>query len=201
MMKNRAKKVIKKTVVGFALLSGIVVAGGNSASAAPLNNVKDANGNPVEAGKKYYMESYAFPGQGLVYDTWSNNSWAKLGSRPGEVVTFQSSWAGDSVRMITDENGLDYNEAGLPVPSPLYLSTDSKMDGVKLVLGAYADNTQWWIPTEPSSDMNFDFTARNCVAFKNYDSNKFMSSGDSFGWLYVNKSNMDSKTMWRLIPQ
>lgn len=200
-MKQCIKKTIRKTVVGFALLSGIVMAGGNSASAATLNDLKDANGNPVKTGKRYYMESYAFPGQGLVYETWSNNFWTKLGSRPGEVVTFQSSWSGDSVRMETDKNIEVDNEIGLPVPESLYLSIDSNADGVQLARSNYSSNAQWWIPTGPSSDMNLDFTARNCVAFKNYDSNKFMSAGDSFGWLYVNKSNMDSKTMWRLIPQ
>ncbi|OUB23764.1 hypothetical protein CN980_26670 [Bacillus cereus] len=194
------RKMMKNILFGVAML-GTTLAGTNSASAATLNDLKDANGNPVETGKKYYMESYAFPGQGLVYETWSNKYWTKLGSRPGEVVTFQSSWSGDSVRMITDETELEDNEVGIPVPSPLYLSIDSQVDGVKLARGAYADNKQWWIPTGPSSDMNLDFTAKNCVAFKNYDTNKFISSGDSFGWLYVNKSNMDAKTMWRLIPQ
>lgn len=200
-MKQCITKKIRKTVIGFALLSGIVMAGGNSASAATLNDVKDVNGNPVETGKSYYMESYAFPGQGLVYETWSNDFWTKLGSRPGEVVTFQSSWSGDSVRIQTNKAIEEDNELGLPTPAPLYLSIDSEADGVQLARSSYSNNTQWWIPTAPSSDMNLAFTARNCVAFKNYDSNKFMSSGDSFGWLYVNKSNMDSKTMWRLIPK
>ncbi|AXY11299.1 hypothetical protein CUC43_32250 (plasmid) [Bacillus thuringiensis LM1212] len=200
-MKQCIKKTIRKTVIGFALLSGIVMAGGNPASAATLSDLKDANGNPVETGKKYYMESYAFPGQGLVYETWSNKYWTKLGSRPGEVVTFQSSWSGDSIRIKTDKAELEDNEIGLPVSSPLYLSIDSQVDGVKLAGDAYGDNKQWWIPTGPSSDINLDFTARNCVAFENSDTNKFISSGDSFGWLYMNKSNMDTKTMWRLIPQ
>ncbi|WP_141402180.1 hypothetical protein [Bacillus cereus] len=197
-MKTNKKKTFKHTLIGSAALMGILVSGGNSASAANLNDLKDVNGNPVETGKKYYMESYAFPGQGLVYDTWSNDFWAKLGSRPGEVITFEPSWSGDYVRMRTDKTELDYNEIELPVSYPLYLGVNSETDGVQLAL---RNNTQWWIPTEPSSDMNLNFTARNCVAFKSYDSNKFMSSGDSFGWLYVNKSNMDSKTMWRLIPK
>ncbi|PEQ45616.1 hypothetical protein CN469_31755, partial [Bacillus cereus] len=62
MMKNRAKKVIRKTVVGFALLAGIVMAEGNPASAEEHSFLKDSNGNAVEYGKEYYMEPYGHPG-------------------------------------------------------------------------------------------------------------------------------------------
>ncbi|PEQ68110.1 hypothetical protein [Bacillus cereus] len=195
MIKNRAKKVIRKTVVGFALLSGIIVAGVNPASADTL---KDSNGNSIVAGQKYYMEPYEYPGQGLAYDFWRVGQWAKLGSTPGQTVTIEQS--GDSVRLKTDKVGgpgtIDPDGGFIPDNLPLYLGINYSNDGVELIIGTNSYYPDWWIPTE-----NPAFTAGNYFAFKNYYSNKFMSVGDQGGWLTTNKSNMDSKTMWRLIPK
>ncbi|MED1300227.1 hypothetical protein BK704_28895 [[Bacillus thuringiensis] serovar konkukian] len=197
MMKNHIKKTIRKTVVGFALLSGIVMVGVNPASATIL---KDSNGNSIVAGQEYYMQPYEFPGQGLAYEVWSTNHWTKLGSGSGETVTFEQS--GIAVRMKTALYELvDAGRFDLPVMHSLYLGISSQADGVKLNINNSLENTQWWIPTEPSGNMNSDFAARNYFAFKNADSNKFMSYTDASGWLYANKSNMDSKTMWRLVPR
>ncbi|MES1051878.1 hypothetical protein FOA24_21910 [Bacillus thuringiensis] len=197
MIKNRMKKTIRKTVVGFALLAGIVTGGVNPASADTL---KDSNGNSIVAGHKYYMEPYEFPGQGLAYEEWSGDLWAKLGSTPDQTVTIEQS--GNSVRLKTDKQGL-INEStwGPIVPVNIYLGIHPTTDGVALVYNLYPSNEQWWIPTEPTEDMNPDVAARNYFAFKNYYSHKFMSVGDSGGWLTTNKSTMDSKTMWRLVPK
>ncbi|MES1054059.1 hypothetical protein FOA24_35370 [Bacillus thuringiensis] len=67
---------------------------------------------------------------------------------------------------------------------------------MELIVETNSSYPDWWIPTE-----NPAFATGNYFAFKNYYSHKFMSVGDSGGWLTTNKSNMDSKTMWRLIPK
>ncbi|EOO24491.1 hypothetical protein IIU_06713 [Bacillus cereus VD133] len=60
------KKTFKRTLIGSAVLMGILVSGGNSASAETNNDVneilKDSNGNPIVYGQDYYMEPYEHPG-------------------------------------------------------------------------------------------------------------------------------------------
>ncbi|MEH7217530.1 hypothetical protein [Bacillus toyonensis] len=187
------KKMMRHALLGVTMLTGIAMIGVDSASADTL---KDSNGNPIVAGQQYYMQPYEFPGRGLAYAWSTASNWAKLGSSPGEAVTFEQTegW----VRIKTDK--WDWKHELLqPVLTSLYLAGNS--DGVELRFDNPNHNTQWWTPTEPSSDMNSDFAARNYYAFKNYNNNQFMSYRNAGDWLYVDQSTMNSKTMWRLIKK
>ncbi|PEA00998.1 hypothetical protein [Bacillus cereus] len=160
-----------------------------------LMTLRDANGNPVIAEKRYYMESHAFPQQKVATAYWGGGSdaihryWAMLKFNSCEPIRFEKS--GNHVKMLTDrtlflDSGIEF---------PLYLATDEDDPGVKCT--SHGGDRTWWIITEPTDP---DLVAGNYYAFRNYSSYRFMRAVAPLGWLYVDKTDMDSKTMWRLIP-
>ncbi|PGA68713.1 hypothetical protein CON73_29870 [Bacillus toyonensis] len=156
--------------------------------------LRDLNGNPIVPGRRYLIESLAFPGQVISSETWHNGwypeLWAILKFESGEPIRFEQS--GDHVLLLTD-----YTEVTIPefdIEEPKYLSEDPTNPGVDFALRG---SRSQWLVTEPTDP---DLVAGNYYAFKNYYSGKFMSARDSLGWLYVERSSMESRTMWRFRP-
>ncbi|MGH1232023.1 hypothetical protein [Bacillus toyonensis] len=217
MMKNRAKKVIRKTVVGFALLSGIVMAGVNPASAEEHPVLKDSNGNFVEYGKEYYMEPYEFPGYKLGGNRAGSHTY-ELYLHPGNhtkpmEITFEKRWGnfdlpGDMV-LIQHKEPNAWAGIGLPFPwdGNQYVTVfDSNTSYLQLMYPyAFVEegaNRSIWKPIIPSADMDPKFIDGNYFAFKNEDLNVFFASSNPNEMRSnAHVGNMNSKTMWRLIPQ
>ncbi|OUB02146.1 hypothetical protein BK704_20930 [[Bacillus thuringiensis] serovar konkukian] len=196
MMKNRAKKVIRKTVVGFALLAGIVVAGVNPASAEEHPFLKDSNGEPVQDDRYYYMETYEFPGQTFVYDMryapefYSSGHSVKLGSSSGKRISFNWHGDGDVATISTEERYL-FQAAGYEHPQRL-----GKKPGTDEVQLRFSNGIgEEWVVTK-SSEGNY-FSLQNAEDHM-VGNQKFLSYSNSGEWLNVSDSTMDSKKMWRL---
>ena len=196
MMKNRAKKVIRKTVVGFALLSGIVMAGGNSASAEEHPFLKDSNGDPVEDGRYYYMQPSEFPGQTFVYDMryepeyYSSGHSVKLGSSPRKRISFN--WYGDgNVATISTEER--YLFQGDKYEHPQRLGKKPGTDEVQLRFSNGIG--EQWVVTKLSEGNYFSLQNAEDHMVGNQ---KFLSYRNSGEWLNVSETTMDSKKMWRL---
>ncbi|PEQ51771.1 hypothetical protein [Bacillus cereus] len=194
MMKNRIKKTMRKTVVGLVLLSGIVMAGVNPASASTL---KDIYGNPVVAGQEYYLESYEYPWLGIYFDQWSGTDWARLGTPREEQETVKIIQSGNSIKLETNRYKQETDFFGGIYHVPLYLSIDFNADGVALGKDSPYDE-EWWTLTVP---FDSELAAQNYFALKNYYNNKFMSFSITNGWFTASKSNMDYETLWILSPK
>ncbi|WP_218938000.1 hypothetical protein, partial [Bacillus cereus] len=158
--------------------------------------LRDLNGNPIVSGRRYLIESFAFPTQFIGSQIWSGGSsvlrrWAILQFDSGEPIRFEQS--GDHVRLLTNRVYVDVPDLGIEFP--LYLSEDGTYPGVQLDTdeGAFSR----WLVTQPSDP---DLVAGNYYAFKNDHSGKFMSARDSLGWLYVEKSSIEPRTLWRFRP-
>ncbi|PFV39490.1 hypothetical protein [Bacillus cereus] len=214
------KKTMKNILVGFALLSGIVMAGGNSASAAYTDTAnlesqyfapfKDANGNKVSLGREYYMEPVDFPGQGLKYEQWGTNEWAKLDSGRGRAVTFENVQYGVNglnslVKIKTDSYEIEIDDTigvsggfRLPLKYYMYLGAGLNAEGVELRELMSDRNDQNWVPIQSYIP---DLASTNTIVFKNEKKNKFLSYRNSNDWLNVNQPTINSKTKWRLIPK
>ncbi|ANN30922.1 hypothetical protein A9498_04180 [Bacillus thuringiensis serovar coreanensis] len=196
MMKNRIKETIRKTVVGFALLSGVALAEVNPANAEEHPFLKDSNGNPVQDGRYYYMEPYEFPGQTFVYDMryepeyYSSGHSVKLGSNPGKRISFN--WYGDGdVATISTEERYWFQAASYAHPQLL-----GKKPGTDEVQLRFSNGIGGqWIVTN-SSEGNY-FSLQNAEDHM-VGNQKFLSYSNSGEWLNVSDSTMDSKKMWRL---
>ncbi|MGG1149716.1 hypothetical protein [Bacillus wiedmannii] len=195
-MKQCIKKTIRKTVVGFALLSGIVVAGGNPASAEEHPFLKDSNGNPVQDGRYYYMEPYEFPGQTFVYDMryapeyYSSGHSVKLGSSSGKRISFQWYGGGEVATISTEERYL-FQGAGYEYVQRLGKQPDTDEVQLRFSNGI----GEQWVVTE-SSNGNY-FSLQNAMDHM-VGNQKFLSYSNSGEWLNVEQPTMNSKKMWRL---
>lgn len=195
-MKNRAKKVIQKTVIGLALLSGIVMTGGNAANAEEHPFLKDSSGDPVQDGSYYYMEPYEFPGQTFVYDMryapeyYSSGHSVKLGSSSGKRISFNWYGDGDVATISTDGsyrfqgNGHNYTQR---------LSKKPNTDEVQLRF-SNGIGEQWVV--KESSEGNY-FSLQNAEDHM-AGNQKFLSYSSSGEWLNVEQPTVNSKIMWQL---
>ncbi|MGH0945226.1 hypothetical protein ACQVTS_29655 [Bacillus mycoides] len=177
---------------GYTLDSASVVA--NSDDVHPY--LKDSNGNPIVEEATYYMEPYEFPNQGIGYRTAEEREWAYLFPGPGEKISIQ--FAGGAVVLWTDR--FYVFPAGERAPCAL-VNINPDMGGVAVSPDVNNGNKGYWLPIEPSKDMNPDFVERNYYAFRNGNDNRFLSYRDQIDqWLYVEHYDMNSKTMWRFVP-
>ncbi|PEA06359.1 hypothetical protein [Bacillus cereus] len=212
-MKTSIEKTFKRTLIASAALMGILVSGGNSASAydTPIKEseymapFKDVNGTPVFLKKEYYMEPVDFPGHGLKYEQWSTNEWAKLGPERGMTVTFENvlyNPLGTSiVKIKTDRYDIEFSMGGsvnVAKRHYKYLGAGLDAEGVELRRFMSDSEAQYW---EPIQSANPELASTNTIAFKNEEKNKFLSYRNSNEWLNVNQPTINSKTKWRLIPK
>ncbi|WP_353055081.1 hypothetical protein, partial [Bacillus thuringiensis] len=135
------------------------------------------------------MESYAFPGQDLSSQNWYGDYWATLSSITYEPIRVEQ--FGDGVRFLTNRTHY-VDEVGIELP--MYLGVNPYNPGV--IISSSTSRESWSVTAAPTG-----MYPANYFAFKNSTNNQFMSARDSLNWLYVDKSTMDSKTMWRLVPQ
>ncbi|TKH19861.1 hypothetical protein FC697_19775 [Bacillus wiedmannii] len=187
---------MRHALFGFALLSGIVMAGGNPASAEEHPFLKDSNGEPAQDGRYYYMEPYEFPGQTFVYDMryapeyYSSGHSVKLGSSSGKRISFNWYGDGDVATISTEERylfqGTGYNHVQLLGKKP---NTDEVQLRFSNGIG------EQWVVTK-SSDGNY-FSLQNAEDHM-AGNQKFLSYSNPGEWLNVDQSTMNSKTMWRL---
>ncbi|PEA06349.1 hypothetical protein CON37_01960 [Bacillus cereus] len=215
-MKKSIKKTFKRTLIGSAALMGILVSGGNSASAdytdtylyeaqffAPF---KDANGDRVSLNQEYYMEPVDFPGHGLKFEQWSTNEWAKLGSGRGMTVKFENVLydplgLNSSVKIRTDRNRIDADDADIGAQIYIYykyLGLGFNSPGVEIEELKSDRKNQYWKPIQSRSP---ELASTNTIAFKNEENNEFLAYRNSNAWLYVDEPTINSKTKWRLIPK
>ncbi|EJR90723.1 hypothetical protein [Bacillus cereus] len=219
-MKKSIKKMFKRTLIGSTVLMGILVSGGNPASADTNSDVnkilKDSNGNPIVYGQDYYMEPYEHPGYRFGFvaiDGWRSLGLANsLDNTYDNSIRFQKSASQDEYPESVDIQINQHQNSFyiMPVPDELWAATGS---------GNY-EGSSWrklrtWVPKEPSVDMNSDLATGNYYAFKNpYErksivvaTNTEVISPPAFlshtgiGKKVIPNTTMDLKAMWRLIPK
>ncbi|PGP97487.1 hypothetical protein [Bacillus cereus] len=214
------KKTMKNILVGFALLSGIVMAGGNPVSADTNSDVnqilKDSNGNPIVYGQEYYMESYDHPGYrtGII----SHLGTITLENTNTHPIKFQKSIAQfeypESVDIQIASNSDYWPWRYILKMHPNYLWGGNNDFG-----GNRYTKYRTWLPTKPSADMNPDLTTGNYYALKNpyefrvYEWNPITEKDEPVdvpsGYISHNgiekelipNPTLDSKAMWRFIPK
>lgn len=201
-MKTNIKKIFKRTLIGSAMLIGILVSGGNTTSAATL---KDSNGNPVVAGQEYYLSAHIRPNQGLAYTRSWGVYWAHLGTSPGEAITVEPSYTSTgqfAVMLKTNKvsSPIDINEN----TTALYLGTDTNNStGEVYVRAQYPGDRSQWIPT--TNNLNNDFISNHYFALKNVNNGKYLyARGFPFweeDWLKAVDSEMNSNVVWRLLKK
>ncbi|PEQ47966.1 hypothetical protein [Bacillus cereus] len=211
MIKNRIKKMIRKTVVGFALLAGIVMAGVNPASAEEHSFLKDSNGNAVEYGKEYYMEPYCLPGnraEVLVHDSLpvglGTNGHAIRFQQPDFQDSLFQQQALNSVKIEIDVHGILSSYISIQDPSVGNLWTEMYNSERR---GDNYNIPRMWKPVIiPSGDMNVDFEAGNYFALQStfakglYGSDAYFSH-NGIGETLSASPYVHHNTMWRLIPK
>lgn len=209
------KKMIREALMGSVMVIGLLMVGGDLVSAEEHPILKDSSGNSVEYGKEYYMEPYEFPGYklgvnragDLIYELYLHPG---QHTRPMEI-TFEKRWKnfelpGDMVLIQHKEPRL-WLGAGLPFPwdGNQYVSVfGSNTSYLQLMFHLPVGdngNQSMWTPMVPSADMDPKSIGGNYFAFKNEALNVFFAcSNPDEMRSNANVGNMDSKTMWRLIP-
>ncbi|AXY11557.1 hypothetical protein CUC43_33860 (plasmid) [Bacillus thuringiensis LM1212] len=209
------KKMIREALMGSVMVIGLLMVGGDLVSAEEHPILKDSSGNSVEYGKEYYMETYEFPGYklgvnragDLIYELYLHPG---QHTRPMEI-TFEKRWKnfelpGDMVLIQHKEPRL-WLGAGLPFPwdGNQYVSVfGSNTSYLQLMFHLPVGdngNQSMWTPMVPSADMDPKSIGGNYFAFKNEALNVFFAcSNPDEMRSNANVGNMDSKTMWRLIP-
>ncbi|PEA06307.1 hypothetical protein [Bacillus cereus] len=214
-MKISIKKTFKRTLIGSAVLMGILASGGNSASADTNSDVnkilKDSNGSPVIYGQKYYMEPYEFPGYklGELINGGSINeiSLAPSASMKPMEITFEKNWG--NLETIEDSVFIRHESTG---PGATYhgihnvTAFDSSTSYLQLMFPFFPSpegaKQSMWKPIVPSVDMDSKFIDGNYFAFKNEYLNVFFAYQNlNERRSHANFGTMNSKTMWRLIPK
>ncbi|ANN34869.1 hypothetical protein A9498_26605 [Bacillus thuringiensis serovar coreanensis] len=206
-MKNR----IRKTVVGFALLAGIVMAGVNPASAEEHPFLKDSNGNSVEYGKEYYMEPYGLSDARV--EIVDGAGWpAGLGTT-GKAVRLQQpdfqnpalqQHALNSVKVEINfhENYFGYISMQNPSVGQLWMEQFNSERG-----GDTNNIPRIWKPVIiPSGDMAVGFEEGNYFALQSTFAEALYGSISYFSHNGMSQPLSASpyvhlNTMWRLIPK
>ncbi|OUB00994.1 hypothetical protein BK704_21910 [[Bacillus thuringiensis] serovar konkukian] len=210
------KQMIRQALMGFVMGMGLLTVGLGSASADEEHPVlKDSNGNSVEYGQKYYMEPYEFPGYKLGVNRAGAHTY-ELYLHPGQhtkpmEITFEKRWKnfelpGDMVLIQHKEPRL-WLGAGLPYPwdGNQYVTVfNANTSYLQLMFHQPMGdngNQSMWTPMIPSADMDPKFIEGNYFAFKNEILDVFFApSNPDEMRSNAHVGNMDSKTMWRLIP-
>ncbi|PEE35701.1 hypothetical protein CN271_28880 [Bacillus cereus] len=213
-MKTSIKKTFKHTLIGSAMLMGILASEGNSASAETKSNVnnvlKDSSGSPVVYGQKYYMEPYEFPGYKLGESINGGGineiSLAPSASVKPMEVTFEKKW--NNLETIEDSVFIRHDSTG---PGPMRHSHnvtafDSSTSYLQLMYPFFSSSEgvkqSIWKPIVPSVDMDSKFIDGNYFAFKNEHLNVFFAYPNLNEYRsYASVGDMNSKTMWRVIPK
>ncbi|PHG05208.1 hypothetical protein COI63_22560 [Bacillus toyonensis] len=176
------------------MLSGIVMAGVNPASAEEHPFLKGSNGDPVQDGRYYYREPYEFPGQTFVYDMkyapeyYSSRHSVKLGSSSGKRISLH--WYGDVATISTEERCLFQ---GSRYEYPQWLDKKPGTDKVQLCFSNGIGEQR--VVTQSSKGNYFSLqNAEDHMA----GNQKFLSYSNPGEWLNVSQPTIDSKKMWRL---
>lgn len=178
---------------------------------ADTNYLLDADGNPVEYNKSYYMEPYLFNGRGLAYETWLGENFVLLQhesslSPSGQTIRFDhyagidsssNVKIGDWTIIRADNppvNGLDmfgYN----PTYSGVQLGTVAMVPGLP-------KDTQVWIPTHPYDEFNLA-KENNYFNFENMYNKKYLSYKNTNAKLWLDSKGhyLEEETLWRLIAK
>ncbi|MED1304012.1 hypothetical protein BK704_35400 [[Bacillus thuringiensis] serovar konkukian] len=204
MIKNRIKKTIRKTVVGFALLAGIVVAGGNPASAAIVPGTVDANNNPLLTDTPYFMyvstKDDGVNGQtrtAVDYDRWLTQDFLFAQnlndeSPPMKVTFTQSQRGGTQIRVVdyapgNDRDYLMFDPAwGFPVIGNPSADGDYRM-------------SHWTLRDGPIVTNNGRQEYGNFITNNYLEANGWASRLKAFspgGWLYVTGSSNRPSEDW-----
>ncbi|MGG1149717.1 hypothetical protein [Bacillus wiedmannii] len=200
------KKVMRHILFSFAILAGIVMAGGNSASAEEHSFLKDSNGNAVEYGQKYYMEPYDFPGYKLG-ESINFGGINEIALAPSMYMKPMELTFKKNVTTPEDMVFIQHNATG---PGAAYHGThhvtvfDSNTSYLQLMFpnNLSGDNAHrsMWTPMLPSADMDPKFIDGNYFAFKNEALNVFFAYPNlDERRSYAHVGIMNSKTMWRIV--
>lgn len=186
MMKNSIRKNARQTVAGFALLSGIIMAGVNPASADTL---KDSNGNSVEYNKSYYLEPKEHPGKGITHGSWNLGQWAYLESNT-QGLPIQIKFGPNGQRHVSENLsiGIQMQTTNLPYS---YLRVNRNYNGIQLT--DFKLQTGEW---KAQNSLN-----SNSITFKNDFTNKYLNHQGLNGWLDATKTEQTADTQWKLVPQ
>ncbi|PFK23963.1 hypothetical protein [Bacillus cereus] len=224
-MKNRIKKTMRKTVVGFALLSGIIVAGGNSASAEEHSYLKDKNGHAVEYGAEYYIQLGAsiLPNYGNYWVGYNEDLDLQLPKVIGpmdinnDLPTFTiektvADSSGNVIEELSDDLVTIRSTWENQSTGKGYFSVNPQNDiNVKGPQSSgWSTDMAKWKPVKVESTVTPEVEKLNLYQFKNPATNKLITSGGSqgsgsngFDYLYARSADEPRTyaTTWRLVKK
>ncbi|AXY11272.1 hypothetical protein CUC43_32015 (plasmid) [Bacillus thuringiensis LM1212] len=220
-------KKLKCTIIGSAMLMGILMNGGASVFAAedsPLtifNKLYDVHGNEVKYNEEYYLEpaKEEIESQGIMAENWSDGKWAKLGPK-SDAITVKL--IDKSFRPQPTPTGDDF-----PVEyfknSPIRVDLETNvLKTVQIPYNIGFGRTVYHPvqkPTYLSSRSNgVEFALNNdnhstwiiytkkqgdnyLMAFRDTNNGTFLSHRDSEAWLYADQLTINQGTMWKLIEK
>lgn len=223
------KKMFKHTLIGFAMLIGLLVSGVSSASAeenSPLNHLDsmyDYDGNKIKVatvfspiGDEYYLEpaNEENESQGIVTQMWNRTTWAKLSYKSNAMT----------VKVHKNEhipsNSLNWHDAdSKDIPLAVDFKTNvtvNILDILDPIKKSYQRNM--YLTAKPNGVQLIAYNEENAFrgewivyqkvqggkhvyAFKSEDIGNFLTHREAGDWLRVDQSEMNENTLWKLVKK
>ncbi|MES1053945.1 hypothetical protein FOA24_34575 [Bacillus thuringiensis] len=212
MIKNCMRKIVRQTVFGLIMAVSFSVVGGNSASAEEIElprtvseEIYDYDGNPIEFGAEYYIESDSTPNHAVAAAVWNNGYWGALGNRNIIKIKFK-----DRTPLIGERFGVP-NINVLNRPLQVELETTTKLvDALDrkypTSLGLGSDNSielleQGKPAVVPWNIYHRTVGGKYLTAFRHADKKTFLYHNGPGSWLYANQPSIDGNqnTLWRIV--
>ncbi|WP_305927739.1 hypothetical protein [Bacillus mycoides] len=227
-MKKIVKKIIRPTLVGSAMLIGLIAGGLNPAFASSeiQEPIYDVNGEAVDPNAEYYLEpAYLNVPQRIVAEQWSDSKWAKLGPESDAITVKLKPVEGNVPSGVFPSYGVIFGQTnatigveletnvmittnhytvgvGKPLPytrtGPAYLN--AKSNGVQLRSTWQESPSRWKAQNTTVQDSQGNYIA-SYISFKEKNSGKYLLPKNASEWLHVDHPSRFVETEWKLIKK